>query len=364
MKKILFILITIIISNSGYTQNIKYKTPKAITTDLVNLTFKKVKSTKSSYFINYDIKNLGNGILFLNRKNTSVFENSGEVRASKGDYKILPGKTKTIYNQFRVKSPLRANADFFDLKINGIKYAKSSNKTIKGGLIKVEEKIEKVFGGFTFKIIEYNVYTDRHYIQIKCTYNGKQTTIGKLDLTKIKVNGGNAKIIKKGDVIFPGKSYTFSINVTPKEAKLNVDCTDAIKILELKKIELNTIKIVNTNYKETSKKENKKNDSVVKTQKPCELSYSKFTTLKNTIKKQMDIGNKAVETAQSFLKKNKCITTLQVIELMGIFNLDGSKLEFAKMAYKYTSDKGKYHKAVGKLSYVKNKEALEEFLNQ
>lgn len=363
MKKILFIII-IIITYSGYSQNIKYKTPKTITTDLVGFTFKKIKPTKSNYFINYDVKNLGEGILFINRKNTSIFQNSGEIITNKGDYKILPGKTKTIYNQFRVKSPVKPYADFFNLKINGVHYATISDKTFKGGIIEIEEKVEKTFENFTFKIIEYNVYSNRSYIQIKCTYNGKQTTIGKLDLTKIKVNGGNAKIVKKGDVIFPGKSYTFSINVSPKENKLNIDCTNAIKILNLKKIKIAKIKIVNTNFKETPKIKNEKEEATVENQKPCELSYSKFVILKNIVKKQMDTGNKAVEIAQKFLMKNKCIATLQVIDLMGIFNLDGSKLEFAKMAYKYTSDKSKYHKAVGKLSYIKNKEILEDFLNQ
>ena len=94
----------------------------------------------------------------------------------------------------------------------------------------------------------------------------------------------------------------------------------------------------------------------------AELSYNDFTTLKKDIEVEMNTGGKPIDMAHEFLMEKGAISTAQVIDIIAIFNLDGSRLKFAKMAYPFTSDKTKYHMVVGKLAYTKNKQALEEFL--
>lgn len=370
MKKIVLTLFFVALSSATYAQNVAYNMPKSITTKQATFTFSKVKATKSSYFINYKVKNTDDGILIINRENTNLLQNKGELKPTKGEYIIKSGKSKTIYNQFRVKAPVKGAADRFYVQMNGVRYAKFPGKPVKTEKLVVTEKAVQSLGDFTFKIIEYNVYPKRSYVQVKCTYNGKQNTLGKIDLTKVKVNGGKPTITKKGDIIFSGKSYTFSINVAPNGSELNIDWKNAISVLNLEEIKIKKIDIKSTTFKEEVKEENEsQNNSEVsvstteETTKPCELSYSDFSTLKKDIEKEMNAGGKPVEMAHEYLLK-KCINTQQVVELMGVFNLDGSRLEFAKMAYQFTSDKAKYHTAVGKLSYVKNKEILENFLGQ
>ncbi|MBL4650491.1 MAG: DUF4476 domain-containing protein, partial [Aureispira sp.] len=59
----------------------------------------------------------------------------------------------------------------------------------------------------------------------------------------------------------------------------------------------------------------------------------------------------------------KCISTAQIVDILTAFNLDNNRLEFAKKAYQYTSNKNKYFQVVQQLSYAKNKEALETYMS-
>jgi len=95
----------------------------------------------------------------------------------------------------------------------------------------------------------------------------------------------------------------------------------------------------------------------------CELAFADFSELKNAIAAEANSGGKPAALAGELLQAKQCISTAQIIELMPAFNLDNNRLEFAKKAYKYTSDKNKYFQIVSKLSYNKNKEALENFIS-
>ncbi|MEH0153003.1 DUF4476 domain-containing protein [Limibacter armeniacum] len=132
------------------------------------------------------------------------------------------------------------------------------------------------------------------------------------------------------------------------------------------KVNIDAITIKSTSYKdevaEDDKKEENKEEKVVI--ENCELSFSDYSTLKTDIKTELDNGGKPVEMANEFLMEKGCISTAQVLDYLAIFNLDGTRLKFAKMAYRFCSDKQKYHMAVGKMAYTKNKQALEEFLEQ
>ena len=95
----------------------------------------------------------------------------------------------------------------------------------------------------------------------------------------------------------------------------------------------------------------------------CELSFSDFSQLKNDINAEANSGGNPAGLAAELLSVKRCISTAQVVSLMEAFNLDNNRLQFAKNAYKHTSDKNKYFQVVQKLSYNKNKEALEMFMS-
>lgn len=95
----------------------------------------------------------------------------------------------------------------------------------------------------------------------------------------------------------------------------------------------------------------------------CELSFSDFTSLKKDIKTEANAGGNPVGLATETIFTKKCISTAQVVDMLDAFNLDNNRLDFAKKAYKYTSDKNKYFQVVQQLSYAKNKEALENYIS-
>ncbi len=365
MKQVLFcglFLCSFLISTA---QKATYKFPESIKTDQFQLTFQKISSASSSYYINYKIENNGNGVLLLDRSKTTLRQNDGLSNALSKKYQIKPAKNQLVYNQFRVKSPMKAHGDLLTLTLDGLRYANNLQPIESKEKFALGEKAIQNIGSFEAKVMEYKVYSDRIYTQIKCTFNGSTNTIGKIDLSKIKVDGGKAKIVKKGDFVFTGKSYTFSINITPDNSPVTIDWTGVLNTLKVNPIQLDKILIKSTKYKEPEKVVAKpQKDSITTAQKPknCALSYDDFNSLKSDIKKELDAGGKPVEMSREFILSKKCINTNQVIELLPLFNLDGQKLKFAKMAYKFTSDKQRYSLVVGKLSYVKNKQALEEFL--
>ncbi|MCP4437756.1 MAG: DUF4476 domain-containing protein [Aureispira sp.] len=126
----------------------------------------------------------------------------------------------------------------------------------------------------------------------------------------------------------------------------------------LEHIEGSAVKVTAVATEEVVKIEN----TTAATNNACELSFSDFTALQKDIKSEADSGGNPVGLAAELLSVKKCVSTAQVVELASAFNLDGNRLEFAKKAYKHTSDKNKYFQVVQKLSYNKNKEALETFI--
>lgn len=362
MKKQFSFIFLFLLIGTSYAQTKVYNMPKSITTDNASFVFEKVKSSTSSYYINYKAKNTGNGYLIIDRNEATLSMNEGEVRPSKTQYVLKSGDSKTIYNEFRAKAPVKANSDQFFLHMKGIRYAKLPGTAVKSETLTVAEKVEKTYGAFHVKVMEHNVYSDRVYVQVKCSFQGKQGQLGFLDPSKVKVTGGEPKIAKKGDIIFPNKSYTFSINITPNGEDVTIDWTNALQLLQLEEVAIDTVEVRSTAYVEKKPVVEKPADDKKEVAKDCEMSFADFSKLKSDIQAEMNAGGKSVEMANEFLMEKGCISTAQVVDIMGVFNLDGKRLAFAKMAFEYTSDKSKYHMAVGKLSYVKNKEALEEFL--
>ena len=347
---------------------VSYVMPGVIEDEGFSVEFQKVKPSSSAYYINYKVKNTGDGILFIDRKKATIKQNKGTVNPLSGNYALKPGESKTIYNEFRAKAPIQANAEIFHLILDGLTYADLSGNSLKAENLVVAEKATQTIGEFYVKVVEYNVYSDRKYAQIKITFNGNGEQAGKIDLTKLTVTGGGSKVVKKGEALLPGKSYTFSINLNPDNEGFSINWNGVFNLMAVSKVEIDTITIKSTTYKEKEVVEVAKNTNAVDEKKQvvknCELSFSDYSTLKTDIETELNNGGKPVEMANEFLMEKGCISTVQVLEYMAVFNLDGTRLKFAKMAYKYCSDKQKYHMAVGKMAYTKNKQALEEFLEQ
>ena len=367
MNKRTPILIALLFANILAFSQVSYNIPKMFTNDNVSIEFIKVKPSSSSYYINYKIKNTGDGILTIDRKKTILAQNHGEIYPTTGDYTSQPGESKTIYNEFRVKPPVQPNAEIFKLILDGINYAKTDGSSLEGEQFVIAEKATQNIGSFAVKVMEYNVYSDRKFAEVKCTFNGNGKQMGKIDLSKLTVKGGEPEIVKKGDALKAGESYTFAINITPNNEEFTLNWNGVFSLMALNKVKIDTIIITSTNYKETvaeTKVEEKKTATEEKKEvaENCELSFSDYSSLKTDIETEINSGGKPIEMANEFLMEKGCISTAQVLEYMAVFNLDGARLKFAKMAYKYTSDKHKYHLAVAKLAYTKNKQALEEFL--
>lgn len=371
-KHTLFFVFNLFFVNLIIAQKVTYSIPQTIRTDQVMITFEKVKSSSSNYYINYKAKNIGDGILVIDRSLASLVQGEGEMHPTSGQTVLKSGDSKTIYNAFRVTHPVKANADLLKLTLYGVRYALGNGTSLEADKLKLDAGATQTIGDFKIKLMEYNVYDDRIFAEVKCTYEGGNNRIGKIDLKKLSVDGGEAEIVKSGDVIFSGKSYTFAMNITPeKGSEYTIDWTGVLQVLNLIDLEFKKIRIKSSTYKEPviaieEEEEKPVEEKPVDTNlsEPCALSYNEFSSLRDDLKSEIESGGKPVPMANEYLLVKGCVNTAQVVELMGQFHLDSPRLEFAKMAYKFTSDKHRYHLAVKKLSYNKNKEALEDFLGQ
>ncbi|BDD05545.1 DUF4476 domain-containing protein [Aureibacter tunicatorum] len=371
LKKFTFVsIITLFLLNLAFAQVATYNIPQTIRANQVSIAFEKVKSSSSNYYINYKAKNVGDGVLVIDRSEIALLQGDGEMRPTSGQTVLKSGESKTIYNAFRVKSPIKAHADLLKLNLHGIRYAVGNGESLNADKLTLASGANQSVGDFKIKLMEYNVYSDRVFVEVKCSYEGGKNRVGKIDLEKITVEGGKAKIVKKGDIVFNGKSYTFAINITPEgNSKYFIDWTGVFQVLNLTEIKFETIDIKSSAYKEPVEEvaevvEETKEKPKSSTSEPCALTYNEFSSLRDDLKSEIDSGGKPVPMASEYLQVKGCVNAAQVVELMGLFNLDAPRLKFAKMAYQFTSDKHKYYLAVKELAYNKNKEALEEFLEQ
>lgn len=366
-KTIFFSILYFFLLHLSFAQVMTYNMPQSIRTDEVVITFKKVRSSSTNYYINYDVKNIGDGVLVVDKSQTTLVQNESEMNPSKSEAVLKSGDNKTIYNAFRVRPPAKANAELLALTLHGFRYAVGNGTSLQAGPLTLSSGATQKIGDFSIKLMEYKVYDDRIFAEVKCSYEGGNNRAGKIDLTKVTVTGGKAEIVRKGDIVFNGKSYTFAINITPSSgSEYVIDWNGVFEVLNLRDMNLSPIAIKSSTYKEPVeevKPEEVKPKEEISTE-PCALTYNEFSSLRDDLKSEIESGGKPVPMAREYLQVKGCVNTDQVVELMDQFNLDAPRLKFAKMAYKFTSDKHKYYLAVKKLAYNKNKEALEEFLEQ
>ncbi|MFN8259091.1 MAG: DUF4476 domain-containing protein [Bacteroidales bacterium] len=94
---------------------------------------------------------------------------------------------------------------------------------------------------------------------------------------------------------------------------------------------------------------------------PCEVNASEFQAVKAQINKE-SFNNTKINLAKQILKTKKCFKTTQIIEILGLFAYSDSKMDIAKFAYDYTTDKENYYKVADAFSFSNDKDALLNFL--
>jgi len=94
-----------------------------------------------------------------------------------------------------------------------------------------------------------------------------------------------------------------------------------------------------------------------KTTKGKATSFSKLATKV----KSLPTDTERLEAAKTGLKDKK-LTSQNVVQAMGWFNFENSRLEFAKWAYSRTTDPANYKTVVAALQITANKKELQDFI--
>jgi hypothetical protein len=104
------------------------------------------------------------------------------------------------------------------------------------------------------------------------------------------------------------------------------------------------------------------NNSSSATQCTEPTSAADFNSIKSSIEKQ-SFANTRFTVAQQ-MTKNSCLTTAQVIEIMNLFSFENQKIDFAKFAYDYTSDKKNFFNVSEAFTFSASIEELSRFLEK
>jgi Domain of unknown function (DUF4476) len=91
------------------------------------------------------------------------------------------------------------------------------------------------------------------------------------------------------------------------------------------------------------------------------MSYKEFEALKARIR-QNTFDRKRVETAKT-LTKQSVLTSNQVIEIVQLITSDNNRLDYAKFAYDYVSDRENYMIVVESMAFDSSKKELQRYLD-
>jgi hypothetical protein len=96
---------------------------------------------------------------------------------------------------------------------------------------------------------------------------------------------------------------------------------------------------------------------------PCEVNQKDFADVKNQIIKQ-SFNNTKINVAKENIRSRKCFKTSQIIEVLALFSYEDSKMDIAKFAYDYVTDKENYVKVADSFSFSTNKDSFLDFLKR
>jgi len=93
----------------------------------------------------------------------------------------------------------------------------------------------------------------------------------------------------------------------------------------------------------------------------CKVSEADFKNIVAKIKQQ-SFSNTKKNLTKQILKSKKCFKTTQIIEIIKLFSFSNVKLEMAKFAYDYTTDKDNYFMVADVLAYDFDKQELLNYI--
>lgn len=94
----------------------------------------------------------------------------------------------------------------------------------------------------------------------------------------------------------------------------------------------------------------------------CEVKQAELDEIKATVKKQ-SFSSTQLALIKQILSAKKCFKCAQIKQLMQVFSFEDDKMELAKFAYDYTTDKNNYYTLTDAFSFSASKEELLNFIN-
>lgn len=91
------------------------------------------------------------------------------------------------------------------------------------------------------------------------------------------------------------------------------------------------------------------------------MNNTSFQAAKTSVSKQ-SFSETKMKTAKQVLNAN-CLSTAQIVEIMGLFSFEGDKLEFAKSAYSKCTDKGNYFMVNDVFSFSSSVSELTDYID-
>jgi hypothetical protein len=95
---------------------------------------------------------------------------------------------------------------------------------------------------------------------------------------------------------------------------------------------------------------------------PVPVSQNEFAQMKETIRSKTFEETKLTISKQ--ILKDNCITSAQVREILGLFDFENTKLDFAKYAYSRTYDTGNYYKVNDAFEFESSVSDLNEYISK
>lgn len=96
-------------------------------------------------------------------------------------------------------------------------------------------------------------------------------------------------------------------------------------------------------------------------QPPCFVPGEEFDQIITSIRKE-SFNSTKVTLAKQILRSKQCFTTVQVREMLKLFSFDDSRLEMAKFAWEFTTDRDNYYQVADVFTFSSSKEELMKWL--
>jgi hypothetical protein len=93
----------------------------------------------------------------------------------------------------------------------------------------------------------------------------------------------------------------------------------------------------------------------------CKVSELEIADIKKAIDKE-SFNNTKITIAKNLIRTKKCFTVSQIREVLQLISFEESKLEIAKYAYDFTTDKEKYMTIVDDFSFFSSKDSFTAFV--